>query len=173
MVLMPDFRLLVVSVHFRHPAVFREGAMAGTNRAGSIRFDGARQHRPHLRAEALAAIQEQVTTSAGTSFGNKTDEFTLLEDAGPVLVGEAEEIPDVRNVESQLRRALMDLPGVTFSSLSLQRIDEGVCLQGILEYDGTVPDVCGLARRVAGVEHVLNRLVIRPAGGSESHLPDN
>lgn len=147
--------------------------MASTNRTGSFRFDGPEEHRPHLAAEALAAINEQVATGAETSFASPTDELTLVEDAGPVLIGEAEEIPDVRTVECQLQRALTDHPGVTFSSLSVQRIDEGVCLQGILEYDGTVPDVCELARQVAGVEHVLNRLVIRPAGSSESHLPDN
>jgi hypothetical protein len=150
--------------------------MAGTNRAGSIRFDGAERQRPHLAAGALAAIHEQSATGADTSVASLTAEpgqLTTVEDAGPVLIGDAEEIPDVLTVEHQLQRALMNLPDVTFSSLSVQWIDDGVCLEGILEYDGSVPDVCELARQVTGVENVLNRVVIRPVGSSESQRPDH
>lgn len=121
--------------------------MAGTNR-----MDGASQHRPHLAAEALAAINEQVA---------------MLEDAGPVLIGGLDDTHNLRDLEHQLQRALMNRPEVTFSSLTVQWVDGSVCLQGLLEYDETVPDVCQLARQFFGAESVVNQLVIRPAGGIE------
>lgn len=47
-----------------------------------------------------------------------------------------------------------------FSSLVVRRIPGGVCLQGVIDVDDSLPDVDSLARRIAGVERVLNQLVM-------------
>jgi hypothetical protein len=48
--------------------------------------------------------------------------------------------------------------------LVIRRIPNGVCLEGVLESEGD-PDVSGVARSVAGVNEVLNHLVVRrPVG---------
>lgn len=65
-------------------------------------------------------------------------------------------------VEREVQRELMSHPGLHFSSLVVRRLDNGVCLQGVLEVEGDEPDVCSLAQRVAGVQQVLNHLVVAP-----------
>jgi osmotically-inducible protein OsmY len=65
-------------------------------------------------------------------------------------------------VEQEVRRALLSQPNLHFSSLVVRRIADGVCLQGILQTDAESPDVCSIAQRVAGVNCVLNHLLIAP-----------
>jgi osmotically-inducible protein OsmY len=65
-------------------------------------------------------------------------------------------------VEQEVQRELLAQPSLRFASLVVRRIDNGVCLQGVLESDDELPDVCHIARRVSGVRQVLNRLVIAP-----------
>lgn len=66
-------------------------------------------------------------------------------------------------IEREVQRALLSHPRLRFSSLVIRRTGNGVCLQGVLQDDADSPDVCTIAQRVAGVEHVLNHLVIAPA----------
>lgn len=63
-------------------------------------------------------------------------------------------------VEQDVQRELLAHPRLRFSSLVVRRIDDGVCLQGVMESDDESPDVCSIAQRVAGVRQVLNRLVV-------------
>jgi len=63
-------------------------------------------------------------------------------------------------IESEVRRALVARPELHFKSLVVRRLRNGVCLEGVLEADDSAPDVDELAREVAGVECVLNRLLI-------------
>lgn len=65
-------------------------------------------------------------------------------------------------VEQEVQRELLAEPSLHFASLVVRRIDDGVCLQGVLEADDKTCDVSRIAQRVAGVRHVLNRLVIAP-----------
>ena len=69
-------------------------------------------------------------------------------------------LPSPHQVEQDVQRELLSHPRLHFSSLVVRRIDNGVCLQGILQVDDDSPDVCSIAQRVAGVSHVLNRLLI-------------
>src|SRR5579863_4916240 len=69
-------------------------------------------------------------------------------------------IQSPHQVEQDVRSALLAQPSLHFSSLVVRRIDNGVCLQGVLEADANSPDVCSIARRVAGVCQVLNHLVV-------------
>ncbi len=63
--------------------------------------------------------------------------------------------------EQDVRFRLMAEPTLNFSSLTVRRIDNGVCLEGVLETDDDSTDISRLVRRITGVEKVLNRLVVR------------
>jgi len=63
-------------------------------------------------------------------------------------------------VEQDVQRELLAHPRFRFSSLVVRRIDDGVCLQGVVESDDNAPDISSIAQRVAGVNQVLNRLVV-------------
>lgn len=63
-------------------------------------------------------------------------------------------------LERAVRRHLLSHPKLRFSTLVIRRIPNGVCLQGVLE-DSVDLDVCSLARSIAGVNEVLNHLVVR------------
>ena len=70
-------------------------------------------------------------------------------------------IHDPHWVEHEVQHVLLSHPHLNFSTLVVRRLVDGVCLEGVLEADTDAPDVCGLARQVAGVEQVLNHLVVR------------
>jgi hypothetical protein len=63
-------------------------------------------------------------------------------------------------LEQAVHRRLRAQPGLRIASLVIRRIPNGVCLEGVLESDAD-QDVCNLARSVAGVDEVLNHLVVR------------
>jgi osmotically-inducible protein OsmY len=67
-------------------------------------------------------------------------------------------------IEEDVQRELLGHGGLHFSSLVVRRVPNGVCLEGVLETDDASEassSVCGLARRVAGVQKVLNHLLVR------------
>lgn len=68
-------------------------------------------------------------------------------------------------LEQAVQRHLLSHPELRFSSLVIRRIPNGVCLEGVLETSANL-DVCNLARSVAGVNQVLNHLVVRQRCGS-------
>ncbi len=63
-------------------------------------------------------------------------------------------------LEQAVHRRLRSQPGLQIASLVIRRIPNGVCLEGVLEGE-TDHDICNLARSVAGVDEVLNHLVVR------------
>ena len=67
----------------------------------------------------------------------------------------------LHELEHSVQRELLAQPGLDFSSLVVRRIPGGVCLEGVLEASVGADDVTSLAQRVAGVQQVLNHLVIR------------
>jgi hypothetical protein len=80
-------------------------------------------------------------------------------------------IDSPHQIERDVRRELLSQPELRFSSLVVRRVGWGaICLEGVLETTGKTPDVSGLAQRVAGVDRVLNRLVVRkPALSAQSN----
>ena len=66
-------------------------------------------------------------------------------------------------IEREVRQLLSTHPRLQFSNLVVRRVGEGVCLTGVLESNEAADDVCGLVRQVVGVQHVMNRLITRPA----------
>ena len=63
-------------------------------------------------------------------------------------------------VELEVQRELLAQPTLHFASLVVRRINNGVCLQGVLRTDDESADVCSIAQRVSGVREVINHLVI-------------
>lgn len=68
-------------------------------------------------------------------------------------------------LEQAVQRHLLSHSELRFSTLVIRRIPNGVCLEGVLEDSANV-DICNLARSVAGVNEVLNHLVVRQRCGS-------
>jgi osmotically-inducible protein OsmY len=64
-------------------------------------------------------------------------------------------------VEYAVQKELLSHPDLRFSSLVVRRTPNGICLEGVLETTSESPDVCHLARSVAGVGEVINRLMVR------------
>lgn len=63
-------------------------------------------------------------------------------------------------LEREVQRQLLAEPHLKFSSLVVRRLENGVCLQGVLEADADAPDVVSLVQRIAGVDQVLNHLLV-------------
>lgn len=76
-------------------------------------------------------------------------------------------------VEQSIWRELHSIPGIHFSSLTVRRVPQGVCLQGVMEADGDgcCPDVCNLVKRIAQVENVVNQLLVREPARSVRLVP--
>ncbi len=60
-------------------------------------------------------------------------------------------------VQSRLRRE----PGLDFESLVVRELPNGVCLEGVVFVDEKPHDIESVVKLVAGVDRVLNRLVVR------------
>jgi len=82
----------------------------------------------------------------------------LAEPAGQRCAPDRFEAP--HGLEQAVHRRLCSQPGLQIASLVIRRIPNGVCLEGVLESDAAL-DICTLARSIAGVDEVRNRLVIR------------
>jgi len=80
--------------------------------------------------------------------------------AAPAQLNPAWSCDAPHGLEHAVHRRLRAQPGLEIASLVIRRIPNGVCLEGVLEGD-SVQDVCNLARSVAGVDEVLNHLVVR------------
>jgi hypothetical protein len=70
--------------------------------------------------------------------------------------------PSGHSFEARIRHDLMALPELQFSSLVVHRIPNGICLEGVVSTASDDVDVCQMVREVAGVNAVLNHLVMRP-----------
>jgi hypothetical protein len=64
-------------------------------------------------------------------------------------------------VEAEVSQTLRDTPGVHVESLSVHRIEDGVCLHGVIELDDPSTDVEDVIRRALAIEHVMNRMVVK------------
>ena len=62
------------------------------------------------------------------------------------------------SLESQVHRELTTVEGMKISSLVIRRIEDGVCLEGIMEVDAP-ESATKAALRIAGVGRVQNNLL--------------
>lgn len=73
----------------------------------------------------------------------------------------SEQCPDQpHNVETEVQRVLLGTPELEFTSLVVRRVHQGVCLEGVLHAPATSNDVADLVRTVAGVDVVINHLLV-------------
>lgn len=63
------------------------------------------------------------------------------------------------SLEQQVLCQLKKSPGMRFRDLAVHRLPDGICLSGVVELDDDAADVCDVARRVRGVDRVVNRLI--------------
>ncbi len=97
------------------------------------------------------AVRRRRRDASATTVGSPHSGYT------PVLDGPHE-------LELKVRHELLSEGRLHFASLVVHRIADGVCLEGVVEAEEDAPDVTGVARRVEGVDRVINRLVVRRAG---------
>lgn len=66
-------------------------------------------------------------------------------------------------IEENVQRALLSLPNLEFSSLQVHRLADGICLTGVVKVPATgrPPQLERLAAKAAGVQKVLNHLVVQ------------
>lgn|GEM_PF-1531004 len=76
-------------------------------------------------------------------------------------------------LEQEVLRHLCSQPGLKFSSLVVHRIPAGVCLEGSLQSTCGCDDISRLALQVAGVNDVLNRLLLLPQQPEEENCGSN
>lgn len=75
--------------------------------------------------------------------------------------------PSGHSFEARIRHDLMALRELQFSSLVVHRIPDGICLEGVVSTTSDDVDVCQMVKEVAGVNAVLNHLVMRPQTGAK------
>lgn len=81
---------------------------------------------------------------------------------GNRLASEDQTVPSGRHrFERTLREKLLSQPGMSFSSLVVRRMRDGVCLEGVMQVEDSSTDVCGLLKKLCGVQKVLNHLVVQ------------
>lgn len=129
----------------------------------SKRTDSAHDDRvpaPRLAQQlAEAAVAESTAaTDASTAELRVQTQFDVDADGSG-----CHEQPHV--TELQVRRHLLDQNDLTFSSLIVRRMDNGVCLQGVVESCDDEPDFARLVLEVAAVEKVVSQIVVRSRKG--------
>jgi hypothetical protein len=86
------------------------------------------------------------------------DDFLSVGEYAPLEHNDGSESHDY---EREIQRRLMAAPGLHFSSLVVRRLDNGVCIQGVLETSGPHLDVARLVRETSGVDNVIDQIVVR------------
>ena len=77
------------------------------------------------------------------------------------VCGKSDKFP--HRIEQEIHQLLTQVPGARFSSLSIHRMADGVCLDGMVHLQsGDADQFTRLALKVAGVNHVLNHLTACP-----------
>lgn len=65
-----------------------------------------------------------------------------------------------RQLEADVRRALLSEEGLDIASLVVRRLPNGVCLEGVIRVNSDDVDVCKAVRQLEGVGDIRNHLVV-------------
>ena len=84
----------------------------------------------------------------------------LMEDACCYAVPDFSLCPPHR-VEAEVLQTLRDAPGVHVESLTVHRIDDGVCLHGVVVVEDPSTDLEDIVHRALAIDHVINRMVVK------------
>ncbi len=63
-------------------------------------------------------------------------------------------------LEAAIRRALCAENGVDIGGLVVRRLQNGVCLEGVIRVSSDDFDVCSAVREIEGVGEIVNHLVV-------------
>ncbi len=78
------------------------------------------------------------------------------------------EYSPAHQLEIDVQRVLLELAGVSFSSLRVHRLADGICLTGTVRCPReALSKVPSIAAQVAGVSRVLNHLVVQVDDGTD------
>lgn len=78
------------------------------------------------------------------------------------------EYSPAHQLEIDVQRVLLELAGVSFSSLRVHRLADGICLTGTVRCPReAIEKVPTIAAQVAGVDRVLNHLVVQVHDGAK------
>jgi hypothetical protein len=117
-----------------------------------------------LEAAAGSRAQERNRTMKRAAFDSSGDRSRFHRGSDDLLSDTwCSQSP--HRLEHAVQRRLLAHPELRFSSLVIRRIPNGVCLEGVVESSSDL-DVCNLAKTVAGVDEVLNHLVVRRPASS-------
>ena len=105
---------------------------------------------------AAASAAEMVLTEAELSHG--WDDFVPV---GEYCLLDESDGSRSHDYERDIQRRLLETPGLHFSSLVVRRLENGVCVQGVLENSGPQLDVARIVREICGVDHVVDQVVVR------------
>ncbi len=86
------------------------------------------------------------------------DDFVPVGEYCPLDYSECSE---THEYERDIQRRLLETPGLRFSSLIVRRLDNGICVQGVLEMSGPHLDIGKIVRDISGAENVVNQVLVR------------
>jgi hypothetical protein len=116
------------------------------------------QDRTHA-AQSYDPAASPETSDALTSSGNAVDEPRLT---APQPVEQTDfGVDSKHDLARRVQQKLNSQPALKFQSLVVRQIEGGICLEGVLESNDSLPDVKRLVRSVANVDRILNRLTVR------------
>ncbi|MFK7778563.1 MAG: hypothetical protein QM501_10715 [Gimesia sp.] len=65
------------------------------------------------------------------------------------------------SLECEIQHALVLDSDVNVTSLVVHRTKNGVCLEGVLEFEGECPDISKRIQALTGIEEVINHLLVK------------
>lgn len=117
-----------------------------------------------FNSRACPSSADSAISSTVVAFDDPVPSDTvILEDTVRTSSGSSPHV-----IERQVQQMLASQPDLCFSSLVVRRLRDGVCIEGILE-SGSDTEVCLLARQVAGVNEVVNHLLVRHPRSPRPH----
>ncbi len=76
-------------------------------------------------------------------------------------------------IETAVRNKLTCQKAIRVLKLAVHRVPGGVCLEGVMEADADCQDVTEMVREIAGVDKVINHLLILPGSSCPCDAEDD
>ena len=109
------------------------------------------------RLDVAARSVDVATVATEGNVRREWDDFVPVGDFCPLDYSECSD----HEYERDIQRRLLETPGLHFSSLIVRRLDNGICVQGVLEMSGPHLDIGKVVRDISGAENVVNQVVVR------------
>jgi len=76
-------------------------------------------------------------------------------------------------IETAVRNKLAGQKAIRVLKLAVHRVQDGVCLEGVMETDEDRQDVTEIVREIAGVDKVIDHLLILPSSPCTCETADD